>query len=71
MELAGFPRVIATLWPVWDSSAKKIVRSFYTALAENKDPSQAAQLLHDAIREHRTNRRQRPSMWASFIHTGA
>ncbi len=70
-QLAGFPRVIATLAPVFDSSAKKIVRGFYTALADNVDPSQAAQLLHDAIREYRTDRRQHPSMWAFFIHAGA
>lgn len=68
---AGCPRVIAALWPVLDSSAKKIVRNFYTALADDTDPSRAARLPHDAVREYRADRRRHPSMWAFFIHAGA
>lgn len=70
-QLAGFPCVIATLWPVRDNPTKKIVRNFYTALASNTDPSRAAQLLHNAIRKYRLDRERYPSMWAFFIHAGA
>ncbi|KAA9379164.1 tetratricopeptide repeat protein [Microbispora cellulosiformans] len=73
-QLAGFPHVIGTLWPIDDAIAVTIADAFYTALTTNGgtlDPSRAAYALHQAIRAARDNYPTTPSLWAAHIHAGA
>jgi len=65
---AGAPAVVATLWPIDDEAAYRLVRFFYEALAGGRTVS-------DALREAQTklarSRRYRhPFYWAGFIVVG-
>ncbi|RSM44903.1 CHAT domain-containing protein [Amycolatopsis balhimycina DSM 5908] len=74
-QLAGFPHVIGTLWPIDDQVAVKIAESFYTHLTTGPpgtpDPEQAATALHRTIRAVRDNYPITPSLWAAYLHAGA
>ncbi|MER5887963.1 CHAT domain-containing protein [Streptomyces sp. NPDC001941] len=74
-QLAGFPHVVATLWPIDDRLAVTIAESFYAQLAEGPsgpfDPDRSATALHHAIRAVRDRYPRTPSLWASHLHTGA
>jgi tetratricopeptide (TPR) repeat protein len=69
-QLAGFPHVIASLWPVPDAAALRVVRYFYAALAGDLDPGRAPAALHEAVRRYRTGRENHPLLWSPFIHSG-
>lgn len=66
-QLAGFPHVIASLWPADDGAAGQIAESFYEALSQGKTVAVA---LHFAILEYREKELDCPIEWASFVHFG-
>ncbi|MFC7304565.1 CHAT domain-containing protein [Streptomyces monticola] len=74
-QLAGFPHVIGTLWPISDRLAVDIAESFYTHLTTGSpgtlDPGQAASALHDTVRTVRDRYPATPSLWAAYINSGA
>jgi tetratricopeptide (TPR) repeat protein len=69
-QLAGYRRVVATLWPVDDDVAWCLARSFYASLAAAGTAEAAALALHHAIRLGRDRYADRPSMWATHVHSG-
>ena len=74
-QLAGFPHVVGTLWPIDDRLAAEIAESFYTRLTPsppgNPDPAQSAAALHHTIRTVRDRYPATPSLWAAYLHAGA
>lgn len=75
-QLAGYPHVIGTLWPIDNYVAVQIADSFYATLASKAldsavNTSYAAVALHDAIRAIRDRYPAAPSLWASHMHAGA
>ncbi|GII88854.1 CHAT domain-containing protein [Sphaerisporangium siamense] len=73
-QLAGFPHVIGTLWPIDDDIAVTIADAFYTHLTTSDgtlDPALAACALHHAVRSARDEYPATPSLWAAYIHAGA
>jgi hypothetical protein len=81
-QLAGYPHVIGTLWPVSDSAATGVAGTFYERLRAGQrglDTRKSAEALHHAVRALRDtpvrwtgrDRAGRPSLWAPFLHTGA
>jgi tetratricopeptide (TPR) repeat protein len=75
-QLAGFPHVIGTQWPVYDDIAADIAVAFYHRLGSGPatlNVNMSAQALHDTIREQRdtTSGAEYPSLWAGYVHAGA
>ncbi|MEV1065119.1 CHAT domain-containing protein [Streptomyces sp. NPDC050263] len=74
-QLAGFPHVVGTLWPIDDRLAAEIAESFYIRLAAGPsgalDPDQSATALHQTIRAVRDRYPAIPSLWAAYLHAGA
>ncbi|OHV31185.1 hypothetical protein BCD49_32085 [Pseudofrankia sp. EUN1h] len=67
-QLAGYRNVIGTLWPIADRHAVDLAAEIYTKLVSDGDVAAA---LHSATRWSRTARGwDRPSTWASHIHSG-
>lgn len=73
-QLAGYPHVIGTLWPIDDKRAAGIADRFYANLAthDGLDVSLAAHGLHHAIRDlrHKLGGNS-PLLWAAHLHAGA
>ncbi|MFF7335737.1 CHAT domain-containing protein [Streptomyces sp. NPDC008163] len=72
-QLAGYPHVIGTLWPVADKLAPRVTEAFYAALAKDVSgghPIGPAAALHAAIRALRDRYTAAPHLWAAHIHTG-
>nr|WP_237302761.1 CHAT domain-containing protein [Streptomyces sp. S063] len=72
-QLAGYPHVIGTLWPVADKLATRLTEEFYAALAADLDrgrPIGPATALHHPVRALRDRYPQAPHLWAAHIHTG-
>ncbi|MFE9456764.1 CHAT domain-containing protein [Streptomyces californicus] len=72
-QLAGYPHVIGTLWPVADKLATRLTEEFYTTLAAGLDRGRAldpATALHHPVRALRDRYAQAPHLWAAHIHTG-
>ncbi|MFJ9250151.1 CHAT domain-containing protein [Streptomyces sp. NPDC101776] len=69
-QLAGYPHVVGTLWPVDDRTATRTADLFYAAYAR-LGPPHAAAALHEAVRTLRTDLRPAPSLWAAHLHAGA
>ncbi|MET7645622.1 CHAT domain-containing protein [Streptomyces sp. NPDC005426] len=72
-QLAGYPHVIGTLWPIADKLATRLTGEFYTALAEDiarGRPIDPAAALHRPVRALRDRYAQAPHLWAAHIHTG-
>lgn len=74
-QLAGFRHVTGALWPVSDATAGEVSRTFYAHLtgsgAHSPCTDEAAFALHAAVRQLRAGYRATPTIWASYIHTGA
>ncbi|MFC7303950.1 CHAT domain-containing protein [Streptomyces monticola] len=74
-QLAGFPHVVGTLWPIDDRLAAEIAESFYTHLAPGPPgtlaPDRSAAALHATIRQVRDRYPATPSLWAAYLHAGA
>jgi len=75
-QLAGFPHVIGTLWPIDDTISAQISADFYGRLQSELRTltvANSAQALHDTIRDLRGDpgNSAKPSVWAAHIHAGA
>lgn len=75
-QLAGFPHVIGTLWPIDDTISAQISADFYGRLQSEPRTlavANSAQALHDTIRDLRNDpgNPAKPSVWAAHIHAGA
>lgn len=74
-QLAGYSRVIGTLWPVRDLIAASMCREVYRALT--RDATRPVLLEDSGPAVHAATRRLRerfpasPSVWAAFVHFGA
>jgi CHAT domain-containing protein len=73
-HLAGYQQVIASLWPVSDSTAETMAKEVYSHLTENgtkqPDINRSAQALHHATRRIRDRYPVTPTEWAGLTHTG-
>jgi hypothetical protein len=67
-QLAGYPHVIGTLWPIVDDVAARIAADVYAALPASTDP---ARRLHASVRRVRDDYAgNSPLLWASHLHIG-
>lgn len=66
-QTAGFPHVVATLWPAEDGTAAAIAERFYSSGL----PSDPAVALRDAVRAVRERHPDQPLRWAPYLHLGA
>ena len=67
-QLAGYPHVIGTLWPIVDDVAARIAADVYTDLPTGADP---ARRLHASVRNVRDDYAgNSPLLWASHLHIG-
>ncbi|GAB3878223.1 hypothetical protein GCM10029964_028590 [Kibdelosporangium lantanae] len=73
-QLAGFPYVIGTLWPVGDLAARRMATDVYTHLTQAgtnpPDPRHRAMASHSAVRALRAESPATPTLWAAHTHTG-
>jgi CHAT domain-containing protein len=73
-QLAGYPQVIATLWPVSDTSAVRIADQFYRYLTGDGchpiHTRDSAQALHHSTRLLRTSHPHLPTAWGAHVHIG-
>ena len=82
IQLAGYPSVVGTLWPVMDRESVGISKDVYEWLfnEETLDVGRSAEGLHRAVRALREKTRSVPQfnrkvpsdpfVWAPFIHLG-
>jgi hypothetical protein len=84
-QLAGFPHVVGTLWPINDEVSVVVADEFYCRLRTRSgalDFTRAAQALHSAVRAVRDgaglppeldgwDRVAAPMLWAAYLHIGA
>lgn len=68
-HVAGFARVVGTLWEAEDRVAFEVASTFYERLAG--DPRRSAEALHFAVLTQRQKHPNEPSLWASYMFTGA
>ncbi|WP_371786269.1 CHAT domain-containing protein [Streptosporangium subroseum] len=71
-QLAGFPHVIGTLWPISDRFAAQVADEVYAALSRRGkvNVAQAPAALHQVIRQARGRHPGRAGLWAAFLHYG-
>jgi tetratricopeptide (TPR) repeat protein len=69
-QLAGFRHVVATLWPVRDTSAAQAARAFYELLPAGPAVVEVATALNTVTRELRDSRPDAPELWAGLVHSG-
>ncbi|MFI9383379.1 CHAT domain-containing protein [Kutzneria sp. NPDC052558] len=72
-QLAGYPHVIGTLWPVADELSTHVIQQFYAALAHDiaqRRPIAPATALHGPTRALRDRYAKAPHLWAAYVHTG-
>ncbi|MFG6200005.1 CHAT domain-containing protein [Nonomuraea sp. JJY05] len=74
-QLAGYRRVIGTLWPINDAAAVRMADGVYSFLTEGGTRAprteRAAHALHHATRLLRADYRTSPTLWAAYIHVGS
>ncbi|MEV6150167.1 CHAT domain-containing protein [Nonomuraea sp. NPDC052129] len=74
VQLAGFPHVIGSLWPISDLHAPAVAEEVYTVLTaggtREPHPDAAATALHLAVRSLRRRRPGFPIFWAAYVHVG-
>lgn len=73
-QLAGFPHVIGTLWPIRDDYATHVADTFYQHLRTGDCSlvtSRAAHALHHTLQQMRDELPLLPSVWAAHLHAGA
>lgn len=74
-QLAGYPHVVGTQWPVADRAAHQLAADFYARLTADGTtpprPALSAEALHHATRRLRAGYPVTPTVWAAHTHTGA
>ncbi|MFF1648846.1 CHAT domain-containing protein [Streptomyces sp. NPDC058240] len=70
MQLTGFRHIVATSWPVGDSSAAGVSDHFYRELTSSDSGAEPAIALHRAVRALRDSDPTEPMKWASYAHFG-
>ncbi|WP_406373898.1 CHAT domain-containing protein [Streptomyces sp. NBC_01550] len=72
MLLAGYRRVVGTLWSIPDSLLPYVSRRVYSALEHDgvADAANAATALHSAVRALRDRHPHSPLHWAPYVHVG-
>lgn len=74
-QMAGFPHVVGCLLRSNDDICVEIARSFYQSLFQQTNgetvQNEPASALHNAILAARSKYRDKPLLWAQFIHVGA
>jgi tetratricopeptide (TPR) repeat protein len=74
-QLAGYPQVVGTLWPIKDYAAVRISAFFYHRIGQqgssNTQSYDFATALHETVQRIRDEHRSMPSLWASHIHVGS
>lgn len=74
-HLAGYRRVVGTLWSINDAAAARIATQVYTSLTGGGTHppriEDSARALAEAIRQLRDDFRAVPTYWAAHIHLGA
>lgn len=74
-QLAGYPHVVGTQWPVADRAAHQLATDFYARLTADgttpPQPALSAEALHQATRRLRAGYPVTPTVWAAHTHTGA
>jgi len=68
-QLAGFARVVGTLWSAEDKIGCQVAEKFYAKM--EGDVGKSAEALHHAVLAQREQHPNKPSLWASYIYTGA
>jgi tetratricopeptide (TPR) repeat protein len=68
-QLAGFPHVVATLWPALDRFAVGFAEDVYRRLAAGGD-ADVALAVHSATRTARERFPNLPGLWAGHVHVG-
>ena len=66
-SVAGTPSIIASLWPVYDSSTKTLMENFYKNLKEN---NKANALRSAQLSLLKNPQYSHPFYWATFILIG-
>jgi CHAT domain-containing protein len=73
-QIAGYRRVIATLWPIGDTLAPRVARRVYAELTRNSsgdvNVDGAAMALHAATSRIRQETPDAPWRWAPYTHVG-
>src|SRR6266487_1866406 len=71
-QLAGFPHVIGTLWPIQDRFAAQIAAEVYEGLCRRGriTISLIPGALHQVIRRVRDEHPDRAQLWGAFLHFG-
>jgi CHAT domain-containing protein len=67
-QVAGFARVVGTLWKCEDHMSYNVATQFYNVL--ESDVTRSAIALHAAISQQRASHPLEPSLWAGYIYTG-
>ncbi|MBB3733285.1 CHAT domain-containing protein [Nonomuraea dietziae] len=74
VQLAGYPSVIGSLWPIADRHAPVVAEAVYAMMTGGgtrpPDPRAAALGLHVAVRALREEHPGLPILWAPFTHIG-
>lgn len=71
-QLAGFPHVIGTLWPIGDRFATRVAGEVYAALARRGRlvVGRAPAALHEVVRRARDEHPGRVWHWGAYVHFG-
>lgn len=71
-QIAGYPQVIATLWPVVDTPpSRRIAERVYRDISSADGMTTVATALHLAVRAERDRAPDSPVLWAAHVHSGA
>lgn len=66
----GCRHVIASLWPLDDTTAARAARTFYEHLPPTPDAARAPHALREVVLMPRAAYPDRPDLWAPLIHSG-
>lgn len=75
-QMAGYPQVVGTLWPVLDRRAVEVAEQFYSTLSASRhidtdEEDTVVQAYKKTFRALRTRYPDTPSVWAGYVHAGA
>jgi CHAT domain-containing protein len=68
-QVAGFTKVVGTLWKCEDHTSFEVAKRFYEKMESNTSNSQVA--LHEAIVSQKLSHAKEPSLWAGYIYSGS